>query len=98
MTQRFAAALGHDFDRQATVEIGRAGLPVVEGSLVAGEQRVDESVVLLAREWAIDVIGAGAAGPGLVIARLEPGLIEIDRVAMHDRGDGVEKGELFLAG
>ena len=68
----------------------------MERDLVAGEQRIDEGVVLLARERAIDVVGAGAAGPGLVVARLEPGLAEIDRVAMHDRRDGVEKGELRL--
>ena len=70
----------------------------MEDGLVAGDQRVDEGVILLARQRAIDVVGAGAAGPGLVVARLEPGLVEIDRVAMHDRGDGVEKGERVFAG
>ena len=70
----------------------------MEHGLVAGDERVDEGVVLLARERAIDVVGAGAAGPGFVVARLEPGLIEIDRLAMHDRRDGVEKGERVFAG
>ena len=30
VAQRFAAALGHHLDRQAAVEIGRRGFPVVE--------------------------------------------------------------------
>ena len=98
VAQRFAPALGHHFDRQAAVEIGGRGFPIVERGLVAGEQRVDEGVILRARERTIDVVGARAAGAGLVVARLKPGLLEIDRVAMHDRRDGVEEGERVLAG
>ncbi len=97
VTQGFAAALGHDFDRQAAVEIGRR-LETAERDLLAGDERVDEGVVLLARERAIDVVGAGAAGAGLVVARLEPGDAEVDRLAMHDRRDGVEEGERGFAG
>ena len=48
VAQRFAAALGHHLDRQAAVEIGRCGFPFVEDGLVAGQQRVDEGVILLA--------------------------------------------------
>ena len=48
VTQRFRAALRHHLDRQAAVEIGRALLPFVERHLVAGDQRGDEGVVLLA--------------------------------------------------
>ena len=44
--QRVAAALGHDLDRQAAVEVGRGGLPLLEARLLAGEQRVDEGLVL----------------------------------------------------
>ena len=44
--QRVAAALRHHLDRQAAVEIGRRVLPVVERDAVAGEQRVEEGVVL----------------------------------------------------
>ena len=95
--KRLAPALGHHLDRQAAVEIGRA-LPFVERDLVAGDQRVDEGVVLLARERAVDVVGAGAAGTFLVVARLEPGDAEVDGVAMHDRRDGVEEGERVRAG
>ena len=60
MAQRLAAALGHHFDRQAAVEIGRGRLEIVERDLLAGQQRIDERVVLRARERAIDVVGAGA--------------------------------------
>ena len=96
--QRLAAALGHHLDRQAAVEIGRRRLPLLEARLVAGEQRVDEALVLLAVERAVDVVGAGAARAGLVVARLEPGDVHVDRVAVDDRRDGVEEGELALAG
>ena len=43
--QRVAAALRHHLDRQAAVEIGGL-LPVVERHAVAGEERVEEGVVL----------------------------------------------------
>ena len=44
--QRLAAALGHHLDRQAAVEVGRVRFPLLERGLVAGEQRVDEGLVL----------------------------------------------------
>ena len=46
VAQRLAAALRHHLDRQAAVEIGRARFPLMERGLVAGEQRIDEGVVL----------------------------------------------------
>ena len=98
MAQRLATALGHDLDRQAAVEIGRGGFPIVERCLFAGEQRIDEGVILFAGERAIDVVGARTAGPGLVVARLEPGDVKVDAVAMDDRRDGVEEGERVFAG
>ena len=98
VAQRLAAALGHHLDRQAAVEIGRRRFPIVEFGFIAGDQCVDEGVVLFARQRAIDVVGAGAARAGLVVARLEPGLLEVDRFAMHDRRDGVEEGERVFAG
>ena len=98
VAQRLAPALRHHLDRQAAVEIGRRRFPVVERDLVAREQCVDEGRVLLARQRAIDVVGAGAAGAGLVVARLKPGDRHVDRVAMHDRRDGIEEGERVFAG
>ncbi len=94
--QRFAAALGHDLDGQAAVEIGRA-LPLLERRGLAGQQGVDEGLVLVAVERAVDVVEAVAAGPDLVVARLVPGLVEVDRVLVDDRRDGVEEGEVLLA-
>src|SRR5690606_31784726 len=73
-------------------------LPVMEGGLLAFDQRIDEGKVLLARERAIDVVGAGSAGTALVVARLEPGLAEVDGITVHDRGDGIEERQLVLAG
>ena len=98
MPQGFAAALGHDLDRQAAVEIGRRRLEIVKCGFLARKQRIDEGVVLRARQRAIDVIGARAAGTNLVVARLKPDDVEIDRVAVHDRRDGVEEGERSFAG
>src|SRR5208282_5118106 len=88
---------GHHFDRQAAVKIGRR-LEIVKPDLLASEQRVDKGLVLRACQRTIDVIGAGAGGPGLVVARLEPGDTEVDRVAMHDWRDGVEEGKRCFAG
>ena len=98
VAQRLAAALGHHFDRQAAVEIGRRLFEFVERHFVAGEQRIDEAVVLFARQRTIDVIGAGAGRSGLVVARLKPGDVEIDRVAMHDRRNGIEERQRVFAG
>ena len=47
----------------------------------------------VAGERTIDVVGAGAAGAGFVVARLKPGDVEIDGIAMNDRRDGVEESE-----
>src|SRR5205085_10283787 len=41
VTQRLAAALGHDLDRQAAVEIGRVGFPLLEVGLLTRDQGVD---------------------------------------------------------
>ena len=48
VAQRFDAALGHHLDRHAAFEIGRVLLPFLELGLLAGVQRGDEGVVLLA--------------------------------------------------
>ena len=98
VAQRFVAALGHHLDRQAAVEIGRVGLPFLEVDLLALEQRGDEGVVLLLRHRAVDVVGAGAAGPDLVVARLEPGHIHVDGIAVHDRRDRIEERQRVLVG
>ena len=95
---RPTAALGHDLDRQAAVEIGRRGFPILEIGLVAGDQRIEEGVVLRLVHRAVDVVGAVAAGPDLVVARLEPGDVHVDRVEIDDRCDGVEEGERVGAG
>ncbi len=96
--QGVGAALRHDFDRQAALEIRRRLFPFVEFGFLAGQQGSDERLVLRAVERAVDVIRPVAPRPDLVVARLEPGLAEIDRVAVHDRRERVKKGERILAG
>src|ERR1700678_1464454 len=97
MAQRLLAALGHHLDRQAPVEIGRYRLKFVECDLVAGEERGDETFVFRTLHRTIDVVGARPGRSGFVIARLEPRNAEIDRLAMHDWRDGVEKSERGFA-
>ena len=79
VAQRLAAALGHHLDGQAAFEIGRRRFPILERGLLAGDQRVDEGVVLRLVERAVDVVGAAAAGTFLVVARLQPAHAHVDR-------------------
>src|SRR5512135_3446963 len=88
------AARGHNLDRQTTLEVGRLPLPILERRLLRRQQRIDERVVLASGERAVDVVAAFA----LVVARLEPGLREVDAVAVYDGRDRIEKGERILAG
>ena len=66
--------------------------------LCAVDQRLDEGLVLRLVHRAVDVVLAGAAGPDLVVARLEPADVHVDRVEMDDRRDGVEEGQRIGAG
>ncbi len=98
VAQGLAAALGHDLDRQAAVEIGRA-LEFAEFCLLRRQHGVNESLVLVAAHRAVDVgRSAFATRPFLVVARLHPGDVHVDRGAVDDRGDGVEECERALAG
>ncbi len=97
MAQGLAAALGHHFDRQAAVEIGRA-LEFAKLGLFRRQKRVDERLVLVAAHRAIDVSLGVAAWADLVVARLHPRHVHIDRMAVDDRRDRVEKGERAFAG
>src|SRR5437016_10103748 len=89
--QRVEAARRHDFDRQAALEIRRPLLPLMEFGLVPGQQCGDEGLVFGLVERTVYVIRDTAAWPFLIVARLKPGLVKIDRVAMDDGGDRVEE-------
>ena len=95
--QGLAPARRHHLDGQAAVEIGRARFPFLEFGLVARQQRIDEGLVLRAVERAVDVVGAVAGRAALVVARLEPGHIEIDALAMDDGRDGIEESQRIFA-
>ncbi len=97
VAQGLRAAFGHDFNGQAAVEIGGGFFPLLEVTLFTVKQGMNEGVVLGAVEGAVDVILAGAAGPDLVVTGLKPGHVHVDRLAVNDGGDGVEKGEVFFA-
>ena len=99
VTQRLGAALGHDLDRQAAIEIGgRVASHSLKPILSPLDQRLDEGVVLFAIHRAVDVIRPRAAGADLVVTRLEPRLVHVDGVAVDDGRDGIEKGEGLGAG
>ena len=92
-TQRLRAALGHHLDRHAAFEI-RDVLPFLIFGLFARDQRGDEGVILRFVERTVDIVMAFAFIP----ARLEPGHVHVDRLAVDDRRDRVEEGERVLAG
>ncbi len=96
--QRLLAPFRHHFDGQAALEIGRRFFPLLELGFLAGDQRRDEGAILRLVQRAIDVVRAVSRRTHLVIAGLEPGDGEIDRLAMHDGRDGVEEGERVFAG
>ncbi len=96
--QGLATARGHHLDGQATLEVGRVALPVVEFDRVGGQQRVDEGLELCVVQGAVDVVLARAARSGLVVARLEPRDRHVDGLGVNDRGNGVEEGEVVFAG
>ena len=99
VAQRLAAR-ARPSPRSAGSRRNRASRLPIRGTTVLSpaSSASTKAVVLLARQRAVDVVGAGAAGAGLVVARLEPGDRHVDRVAMHDRRDRVEEGERVLAG
>ena len=92
--QCLAAPFGHHLDRQAAFEVGRVRLPLLEVHSLGFQKRINKCLELLAAERAVDVVRAGA----LVVAGLEPGLVEIDAVFVDDRGNGIEKGQGLGAG
>src|SRR5215468_1196627 len=98
MTQSLKAAFRHDFNRQAAVEVGCVCFPFMEALFIPGQQCRNKCMILLTRQRAVDVIGARAAGARLVVTRLEPGLAEVDTVAMDNGSDSVEERKLLFAG
>ncbi len=97
VAQGFAAPLGHDLDGQAAVEIGDV-LPVLELGLRPGQQGVDKGLVLVPVHGAVDIGRSVAAGAYLVIAGLAPADVHVHRLQRHDGRNGVEEGQLALAG
>ena len=96
--QRLEATFRHYLDREAAVEVRCCRFPIMKACFVASEQFGDKSFILLARQRAVDVISACTPGTRFIVARLEPGLRQVDAVAMDDRGDGVEESELLFTG
>ena len=93
VAQRIFAAGCHDLNRQASLEIGRAFFPFLEFGLFRGLEGGEKRQVLHFVHRAVDVILAGSTGARLVVARLEPGDIQIDRLSVDDRGNCIEEGE-----
>ncbi len=88
------AARRHHFDREAALEVGRGGFPLLELGFFAGQQRGDEGAILRLVERAVDVIGAVA----FVVTRLHPRHRHVDALAIHHRRNRIEEGKRLFAG
>ena len=97
VAQSIATARGHNFNRQAAIEIGRVGFPLFKIGGVALDERVEESIILGFIHRAVDVIFARAARPDFIVARLIPADIHIDTVVINNRRNGIEKGQFIAA-
>ena len=64
----------------------------------AFEQRSDKSLVLFFVHGAIDIISTIAAGTSLVVARLKPCGIEVNRFLVNDWCNGIEKRQRIFTG
>jgi len=83
-------------DWQTAIEIGRA-FPFLEADRIAGDQRIDEGMILCLIHGAVDVVLAVATRAHLVVAGLVPANIHVDAVAMDDRCDRVEERQRIFA-
>ena len=90
--QRIPPTPGRLFDRQAALEVLRL-LPLLRLRLLRRGQRVDERLVLLLGERAIDVIGRS-----LVPARREVHLVHVDRRRVNNRRDRVIESQVITSG
>ena len=95
-TQRLTPTRGHHLYRHATIKIGSVLLPFLERHRLAGKQRVNKPLILVARHRAVDIVLAITTIRRFVVARLEPGNIHINTIKMNDRGNRVEKRKVFL--
>ena len=96
--QGLRPARRHHLDRQAALEPGREGLPLLELDPVGFKQRLDKRGVAGLVERAVDVVGAAAGRSRLVVAGLEPGDVEVDGIGIDDGRNGVEEGERLAPG
>ena len=94
MAKGFATAFSHNLDRKAAIKIRRIFFPVLEFGFITFDQGIDEGVIFGLIHRAVDVILAVA----LVIARLEPCLVEINAFLIDNRRNRIKEGEAFFAG
>ena len=95
--QGLVPALGHDLDWQTAIEIGHV-FPFLELGLGSVQQGLDKALILVLGHGTVDIGCLVAARAFLVITRLTPGNVHIDTVGMDNRGNGIEKRQLPLAG
>ena len=98
IAQRLAATFGHDLNRKTAFEIRRVFFPILEFGFVTSEQGIDEGIVLIFIHGAVDIGRCVAMRSRLVIAGLAPRFRHVDAVELHDRGNGVKKGQILFAG
>ena len=96
MTEGLATALGHHFDRQATVKVLRR-FPYTEFRLFGLKQCIHEGFVLVSRHWAVDIGLALVFRRALVVARLLPGNGHVHAIRVDDRSYGIKEGQALFA-
>ena len=94
--QRVAAAARDLLDRQAGLEVAGVVFGNVRGDGVGLQQFVDEMLVLVAVERAIEIV-VGAVG-GFAVARRPEGDVGVDGFGIHDGADAVVEIEAAGAG
>src|SRR5204863_4568932 len=106
-SQALTSTPRHLFDRHASLEVGD-GVEIVYRCRMGMEQRIDEGLVLLARQWTVEIRSfrkpVAGGNPGAVsrhglfaVARRPKGDLFVDRVAGHDWRDRVVERERFGA-
>ena len=90
--QRVTPPLRHHFDRHAALEVGNF-IEFVAMVLIGGHQRIEEFVVLLARQRAVEIraVGISAVHRFLSVARAAEDERVVDRIARDDGGNRVIK-------
>jgi hypothetical protein len=89
--ERLRAAARHLLDRETALEVERR-LETVQRHGLGGEQRLHEAEIFRLGERQVQVVALT-----VVVARGAEGDLVVDRIGVHDRGDGVVEIQVLVA-